>query len=84
MNFPTILNQQYDPNDTAKNVTTQAKLRKFTNEPNKLDDLFESASDYEKVEKEAAAEFSHEELVQFNQYRTIRISHLFTDLLQLN
>lgn len=46
MKFPTIPNGRYDPVDTAKNITTQAKIRQFTNEPNKFDDFFESTSNY--------------------------------------
>jgi len=57
-NFLEILNRRFDPNDTAKNITMQENLRQFTNEPNKFDDLFESAFDYEKVEKEATMQFS--------------------------
>lgn len=67
MNFLTILNRQFDPIEIAKNVTSHVKLSQFINETDKFDDLFELAFDYEKVEKQVAAQFSPEELIKFNQ-----------------
>lgn len=58
LNFPTIPNRQYDPNDVAKNVTIQERLRQFTNEPDKFDVLFESTSNYAKVEKQETTQLS--------------------------
>lgn len=52
MNFPTIAYRQHDLIDTAKNITTQTKIRKLTNELDKFDDFFQLASNYVEVEKE--------------------------------
>lgn len=38
--FPAILNRPCDPNDVEKYVTTHAKIKLFSGEPDKFDDLF--------------------------------------------
>ena len=84
LNFPTVPNRQYEPNDTAKNSTIQTKLKKFRNEPDKFDDLFESTYNHTKVEKQVTVQLSPKELIRINRYKNKRIAHLPTYLLKLN
>jgi len=68
----------------VKKVTTQVKIKQFTNETDKFDDLFQSMLNYSEVEREATGWLIPEELVQFHQYRVKRISHFPIEILNLN
>ena len=69
LNLATVLGQQYDPNQVAKDFTTMVKVKQFTHEEDAFDDLFQGVKTFTLVLHSTSLQLSPDDINAFHVYR---------------